>query len=151
MCCRTEYFANSFFPYTKWNSLSPEIRKSESYKVFKNPLLKFIRPSPNTLFNVSDSLGIKLFTRVRLGLSHLTEHKFSHNFQDTINPLCPCSLESETPTHFFLRCQNFTELRKCLMNELIKIDSCILTLDEKFYTKLLLYGDGRYAVKQTKV
>ena len=29
------------------------------------------------------------------------------------------------------------------MNELIKIDSCILTLDDKSFTKLLLYGDGR--------
>ena len=30
------------------------------------------------------------------------------------------------------------------MNELIKIDSWILTLDEKSFTKLPLYGDGRY-------
>ena len=143
MCCRTEYFANSFFPYAikEWNYLSPEIRKSVSYEVFKNSLLKFIRPSPNSLFNVSDSLGI------RSGLSHLREHKFSHNFQDTINPLCPCSLESESTTHFFLRCQNFTDLRKCLMNNLIKIDSCILTLDEKSLTKLLLYIDDRYDCK----
>ena len=103
MCCRTKYFANSFFPYTikEWNDLSPEIRKSVSYEVFKNSLLKFIRPSPNSLFNVSDSLGIKLLTRLRLGLSHLREHKFNHNFLDTINSLCPCSLESESTTHFF--------------------------------------------------
>ena len=146
MHCTTEYFVNSFFPYIikEWNNLNPEICKSVSYEVFKNSLLKFIRPSPKSLFNVSDSLGIKLLTRLRLGLSHLREHKFNHNFQDTINPLCPCSLESESTTHFFLRCQNFTDLRKCLMNELIKIDSCILTLDEKSFTKLLLYGDGRY-------
>ena len=72
MQCRAEYFANSFFPYTikEWNNLSPEIRKSVSYEVFKNSLLKFIRPSPKSLFNVSDSLGIKLLTRLRLGLSH---------------------------------------------------------------------------------
>ena len=38
MCCRTEYFGNSFFTYTikEWNNLSPEIRKSVSYEVFKN-------------------------------------------------------------------------------------------------------------------
>ena len=157
MYCRTEYFANSFFPYTikEWNNLSPEIRKSVSYEVFKNSLLKFIRPSPNSLFNVSDSLGIKLLTRLRLGLSHLREYKFNHNFQDTIAamfhlPLCSCSLGSESTTNFFLRCQNFTDLRKCLMHELIKIDSCILTLDEKSFTKLLLYGDGRYDSKTNK-
>ena len=96
MCCRTEYFANSFFPYTikEWNNLSPVIRKSVSYKVFKISLMKFIRLSPNSLFNVSDSLGIKLLTRLRLGLSHLRELKFNQNFQDTINSLCSCSLES---------------------------------------------------------
>ena len=46
MCCRTEYFANSFFPYTikEWNSLSPEIRKSVSYEVFKNSLLNITVP-----------------------------------------------------------------------------------------------------------
>ena len=153
MFCRTEYFANSFFPYTikEWNNLSPEIRKSASYEVFKNSLLKFLRPSPNSLFNVSVSLGIKILTRLLLGLSHFREHKFNHNFQDTINPLCPCSLELESTTHFFLRCQNFTDLlRKCLMNEFIKIDSCILTLDEKSLTKLLLYGDDRYDCKTNK-
>ena len=89
MCCRTEYFANSFFPCTvkEWNNLSPEIRKSVSYEGFKNSLLKFIRPSTNSLFKVSVSFGIELVTRLRLGLSHLREHKFNHNFQDTINPL----------------------------------------------------------------
>ena len=94
--------------------------------------------------------GIKLLTRLCLGLSHLREHKFNHNFQDTINPLCSCSLESESTTHFFLRCQNFMDLCKCLMNELIKIDSCVLTLDEKSFMKLLLYGDDRYDSKTNK-
>ena len=152
MCCWTEYFANSFFPYTikESNDLSPKIHKSESYEVFKNTLLKSIRSPLNSLFNVNDSLRINLLTRLRLGLSHLREHKFNHNFQDTINPLCPCSLESESTTHFFLRCQNFTDLRKCLMNELIKIDSCILALDEKSLTKLLLYGDDKYDCKANK-
>ena len=119
-------------------------------RFFKNSKLKFIRPSPNSLFNVSDSLGIKLLTGLRLDLSHLREHKFNHNFQDTINPLCSCSLESESTAHFFLHCQNFTDLRKCLMNELIEIDLCILTLDDKSFMKLLLYGDGRYDSKTNK-
>ena len=36
------------------------------------------------------------------------------------------------------------------MDELIKIDSCILTLDEMSLTKLLLYGDDRYNCKTNK-
>ena len=71
------------------------------YEDFKNSLLKLIRPAPNSLFNVSDSLGIKLLTRLSIGLSHLREHKFNHNYQETINKLCSCSLESESTTHFF--------------------------------------------------
>ena len=37
-----------------------------------------------------------LISAIRLGLSHLREHKFNHNFQDTVNPLCFCSLELES-------------------------------------------------------
>ena len=33
------------------------------------------------------------------------------------------------------------------MNELIESNSCILTPDEKSFTKLLLYGDERYDSK----
>ena len=36
------------------------------------------------------------------------------------------------------------------MNKLIKIYSCILTLDEKSFTKLLLYRDDRYDSKTNK-
>ena len=110
--CRSEYFANSFFPYTikEWNKLSLEIRNSESYSIFKKSLLKFIRTIPNSVFSVADIYGIKLLARLRVGLSHLKKHKFKHNFQDAINRLCSCSLEMELTSHFFLRCQNFINL-----------------------------------------
>ena len=35
-------------------------------------------------------------TPLRLGLSHLREHKFNHNFQNCINPLCGCGLDIES-------------------------------------------------------
>ena len=77
-------------------------------------------------------------------LECLEEHKFRHNFQDTINLLCSCSLEKESTSHFFLRCQNFITPRTNFMNELCKVDSNILNLDEISLTKLLLYGDSKY-------
>ena len=46
-------------------------------------------------------MGIKYLTRLRLGLSHLNDHKFRHNFQDCLNPLCPCSLKVESTIHLF--------------------------------------------------
>ena len=82
-------------------------------------------------------------------MSHLREHKFNLNFQDTENPLCSCSLESESAA-IFSALPNFTDLRKCHMNELIKIDLCILTRNEKSLPKLLLYGDSRYGSKSIK-
>ena len=43
-------------------------------------------------------------TRLRLGLSHLREHKLNHSFQNCINPLCSCGMDIESASHFFLRC-----------------------------------------------
>ena len=44
----------------------------------------------NTVCNCHNPEGLKFITRLRLGLSHLREHKFKHSFQDMINPLCGC-------------------------------------------------------------
>ena len=75
---RHTFFKNSFFPSTiiEWNNLDHNIRNSSSFNVFRNSILKFIRPSPNSLFNSHNPKGIKFITRQRLGLSHLREHKF---------------------------------------------------------------------------
>ena len=35
-----------------------------------------------SFFNIHDQVGIKLLARLRVGLSHLREHKFRHNFED---------------------------------------------------------------------
>ena len=118
--------------------------------MFKKSLLNFIRTIPNSVFGVDDIYGIKLLTRLRVGLSHLREHKFRHNFQDAINPLCSCSLEIELTSHFFLGWQNFIAPRTNLMNELCKLDSSILNLDEISLTKLLLYGDSKFENKVNK-
>ena len=84
---------------------------------------------PNSLFNITDIYGIKLLARLRVSLSHLREHKFRHDFQDTINPLCSCSLEIESASHFFLRGQNFVIPRANLMNVFRNLNSNILNLD----------------------
>ena len=40
--------------------------------------------------------------RLRLGVSHLREHKCKHSFQDTLNPLCSCELNIESTSSYFL-------------------------------------------------
>ena len=107
-------------------------------------LLTFVRTIANSIFSAADIYGIKLLTRLRVGLSHLRERKFRPNFQDTINPLCSCSLEIESTSHFFLCCQNLITPRTNLMNELGKLDSNILNMDIISLTKLLLYDDSKY-------
>ena len=96
---RHNYFKNSFFPSTisEWNNLDCKIRNSGSLSIFKKNLLNFIRPA-NSIFNFHIPYGIKLLTRLRLGLSHLRDHKFRHYFQDTLNPLCDCGNDTETTT-----------------------------------------------------
>ena len=94
MRCRNSYFTNSFIPYVvrEWNKLSTEIRNSISYQQFTKSLLSFNKPT-------CSPIGIKLLVRLRLDFSHLREHKFRHNFHDTLNPLCSYSLEPETTSH----------------------------------------------------
>ena len=47
----------------------------------------------NYTYGIYDPLGVRLLNRLRLGSTHLGEHKFRHNFPDTLNPLYSYSLE----------------------------------------------------------
>ena len=152
--CRTELFKNSFLPYVlnEWNKLESKIRESQSFQSFRKSLLSLIRPSPNSCFGVHNPHGLKLLTRLRLGLSHLREHKFKHNFQDTLNPLCSCSLEVESTDHFLLRCQYFNNQRATLLDKLKIIDSNITGLSDMDLTRLILFGDENYTcIKNTNI
>ena len=76
-----EYFRNSFpSAVIEWNKPDNNIRNSELVSPFEKQIYKFIGPSPNSTFNVHNPHGIKLLTRLRVGLIHLREHKFRHNF-----------------------------------------------------------------------
>ena len=144
--CRTVSFKNSFLPYAikEWNKLDSEIRNAKTYASFRKMLLKFIRPIENSTYKIYDPLGIKLLTRLRLGFSHLSEHKFRHNFADSLNPLCSCSLETESTLHFFLRCQNYTTLRRALMTDLKNINDAIMSLNESDLLHVMLYGSKKF-------
>ena len=104
------------------NKLDMQIRRSESFLSFKNSLLKIGRPTAKPTYNIHNPIGLKFLTRLRLGLSHLNEHKFKHNFQDCVNPLCSCSLEIESLSHFFLHCHHFTNIRATLLDDLQSVD-----------------------------
>ena len=92
-----------------------------------------------------------MITRVRLDLSHLREHKFKHNFRDMINPLCPCSIEVESTSHFFLRCHFFDALRATLMKDLRNIDSDLPTLRDENLPNISSYGNQIYVDKTNQI
>ena len=113
----------------------------EKSRAFKKNILSFIRPKANSVFNCNSSKGLKFVTRFRLGLSHLREHKFKHSFQDSINPLCSCSLDIESTIHYFLHCPQFIIERHTLLNTISQIDNKLLDSNESNLIQHLLFGD----------
>ena len=86
--CRTNLEAMK-----EWNMLDSKIWCSKNLNAFKNKALKITRLKANFFFNCLISKGVKIITRLQLGLSHLQDHKFKHSFQDCLNPICSCGIE----------------------------------------------------------
>ena len=93
----------------------------------------------NSIYNIHNPLEVKYLTRLRIGSSHLKEHKFKHNFQDPINPMCSCSSGIETTIHFFLHCANFNIQREPPFDKIATIDANILTENEDSIFNNLLF------------
>ena len=85
---------------------------------------------------------------LRLGLSHLNQHKFNHNFQDCLNPLCSCGLEVESVSHFFLGCHYYLNIRSTILNELQSIDINLLNQEDNIVAEFLLYGSTKFNTNQ---
>ena len=138
---RTNIFKYSFFRCSvmEWNKLSSSTQNSV-YPAFRNHLVKIIRPVSNPVYNIHYNIGLKLLTRLRLGLSNLNEHRFNRNFRNCITPLISCSLNAVSTVHLFLHCHHFHNIRAKLSNSLVIIDMNLLKLSEEQLTKVLLYG-----------
>ena len=72
--------------------MDSDIKNIDSHAMFRIKLLAFIRLLGNNTYGIYEPLGVRLLNRLRLGFSHLRDHKFRHNFADTLNPLCSSSL-----------------------------------------------------------
>ena len=95
--------------------------------------------------------GLKLLTRLRLGLSHLREHKFRHNFNDTIDPFCLCGTNNlETSEHFLLHCPTYACLRRKLFDNLHNNNILLLPLEKSLIVQILLYGSDNYNPSMNK-
>ena len=142
---RTQRFDNAFFPccIREWNELHVSIRTATTLSQLKNELIKCIRPPKRSTFKKDDILGIKLITRIRLGLGHLREHEHRDNFP--VSQVFSCGTEPEATERFLLRCQRFSQIRSGMLDnacELAKTD--VNLLSDELLTKLLLYGDHTF-------
>ena len=74
-------------------------------------------------------------------MSHLREHKFKHNFQDCLNPICSCGLDIESTSHFLLHCPTFNDEPYTLLSTLNNTDCKLLELTKSSLSQTLLYGN----------
>ena len=95
-----------------------ETKNSESFSAFKKSIMKFTRPSSNSIFSCHSPNGIKLITRLRMGVSLLLDHKFRHKFQDALNAICSCADDIKTSIHYLLHRPNYFDERRTLWDKL---------------------------------
>ena len=99
-----------------------------------------MRPMPHSSYNIHNPPGDKYLIRLRIGFSHLQEHEFKHNFQDSIDLMCSCSSDIEIAIHFFLHCANFITQRQTFFDKIATINANILTENEDIIVNTLLLG-----------
>ena len=75
---------------------------------------------------------------MRLGWSHLNEHKLEHGFNDTTNPIWICGGHIESINHFFLHCPDYCEASQNLFDKIQSIDKMLLSQSESSLTTPML-------------
>ena len=115
----------------------------DTYRTFKNTILKFIRHSPNSQFECHNPQVIKFLTRLRQN-----SVKFKHSFQDSLNPLSKCIDEVESTSHFLLHCAIYNNDRSSLLSTIRNIDCKSLEFTDCSLTQTLLYGNPSFAIIQ---
>ena len=109
--------------------------ETSSFNIIRANLIKIIRPIPNLVLSIFNPLGL------HLALSHQNVHRFSHNFSDCINPLCTCSLNSESTVPYFLHCNFYNSARIALLNDLNSVNRTLFNLSNLSLVNVLPY-DG---------
>ena len=112
-----------------------------SFSILKSNILKFIRPTPNGIFNCENHREIKLITRLRVGLSHLRGHKFKHSFQDALNSISSCNFDVESTFHYVFHCPTYNDKRNTLLSTIKNMDCRLLDLSETVLIEKLLFGN----------
>ena len=113
----------------EWNTLSDEIKNSQSISGFKNALNADRLKAPHHFYHGERKYQI-FHARLRTNCSPLNSTLFNKNIVET--PLCTCGL-IEDADHYFFHCHKYNDARVILYNELYYLQ--VISLD------LLLFGD----------
>ena len=89
-------------------------------------------------------------TRPRLKFSHFNEHKFTHGFRDTVDPMSKFSLETETTLHFRLNCSLYSTIRTELLDDISAVDSSLTNYPDEKLLNIPLYGSEYFSVKTNR-
>ena len=84
-------------------------------------------------------------------MRHFNEHRFQHNCQDCMNPLCSCSVETEDTSHYLLHCHHFSYHCVDLMNSVKSICDNFDSMPDNVKEELLLYGNSQFDESKNRV
>ena len=131
------------------------VRKVESFFVFKHKLKKAFELPKNKLYSLSASLGAINHARMRMGLSALNNQRFEYDLIDYST--CNCGAPKEDISHFFIDCPRYAAHRTTLLDQLKDIielaseNTPNLDLREDtlktFFISLILYGKDALGMK----
>ena len=100
---RTQLKNNSFTHATlrQWNVLDPELRNCRTLTTFKSKIKSRFKPNPLVkVYSITTGPCSRYHTQIRLGLSKLNAHLFTHGIiQDPLCPNCPNNSKENT-THY---------------------------------------------------
>ena len=98
------------------------------------------------MFKINRLSGFIFRTRLRVGFSHLREHKFRHSFLDIVDPICSCRTNAvENTEHYLLHCSNFANQRTVLFDDLRNIGINYGPLDSSTFSRMLLFGNANFS------
>ena len=107
-----------------------------------------------SLTSVLEFLDLKMVEQFQiqflgfLELSDLNEHEFKFNFQNSLNPLCSCSLEVQSTIHFFLNCHFFEKIWQILLEIVEKIFKDISHFNVELLVMQIMHGSWSYRFEE---
>ena len=155
ICARTDKYKSSFYPncLSEWENGDLEIRNAASLAIIKAKISRIICTTPKQVYGIHNHKRLETLTQLRVGLSELNYYKFRHNFNTTINSLCPINGGAEDMEHSLLHCHFYQLQRNSLLSSIQSVLlSCGLSnLSNVDLVSILVYGDERLNFESNKI